>query len=136
MEAFHAGQEIMLIECHDCIGASVDGRFQNHVVIRVGQSWPPSEGKLHRPCHCCQIINYMTNFGAAQSTYGQMLWPGQYCFVLKYEWDRQQQFKLLVESGQQKLPGSAFATPQGRHYHISVENVRRSHFLMILHAIS
>jgi hypothetical protein len=58
--------------------------------------WPPSEGKSNRPRDRGQIIQDMPDFGIAQSTCGQMLRAGQDCFVLKYERNRQQQFKLLI----------------------------------------
>ncbi len=43
-----------------------------------------------------------------------MLRAGQDRFVLKYERNREQQFKLLIQSGQQKLAGSTSVTPQRR----------------------
>src|ERR1700732_4569409 len=65
-----------------------------------------------------------------------MLRAGQDGFVLKHERNREQQFKPLIQGGQQKLAGSTSVTPQGRNHHVSVEHGRSRHVSMILHAIS
>jgi hypothetical protein len=65
-----------------------------------------------------------------------MLRAGQDRFVLKYERNREQHFKLLIQSGQQKLARSTSVTPQSRNHHISVEHVGSRHVCMILRAIS
>jgi hypothetical protein len=65
-----------------------------------------------------------------------MLRAGQDRFVLEDERNREQQFKPLIQSGQQKLAGSTSVTPQSRNHHVSVEHVRSRHVSMILHAIS
>ena len=78
----------------------------------------------------------MTDFGTTQSTCGQMLGAGHDRFVLKYERNRKQQFKLPIYSSQQKLAGSTSVTPQCRNCHVSIENIRSWHLGMILHAIS
>jgi hypothetical protein len=128
--------EIALIERHDCAGPSVNCGFQNHVVVRIGQPWPPSEGESNGPCHRCQVIKDTPDFGTPQSAGGQMLWPGQHGFILERERYREQQLELPVQSSQQKLAGSASITPQGRNHHVRVEHVRIHHYAMILHAIS
>jgi hypothetical protein len=43
-----------------------------------------------------QVIENMTDFGTTQSTCGQMLGAGHDRFVLKYERNRKQQFKLPI----------------------------------------
>ena len=65
-----------------------------------------------------------------------MLRAGQDRFILKYERNREQQFKLLIQRRQQKLAGSTSVTPQSGNHHVSVEHVRSRHLSMILHAIS
>jgi hypothetical protein len=50
-----------------------------------------------------------------------MLRAGQDRFVLKHERNREQQFKPLIQGGQQKLAGSTSVTRQGRNHHVSVE---------------
>jgi hypothetical protein len=56
-----------------------------------------------------------------------MLRAGQDRFVLKYERNREQHFKLLIQRGQQKLARSTSVTPQRRNHHVSVEHVRSCH---------
>jgi len=62
-----------------------------------------------------------------------MLRAGQDRFVLKDERNREQQFKPLIQSGQQKLAGGTSVTPQSRNHHVSVEHVRSRHVSIILH---
>ena len=57
----------------------------------------------------------MTDFGTTQSTCGQMLGAGHDRFVLKNEPNRKQQFKMPIQSSQQKLAGSTSVTPQCRN---------------------
>jgi hypothetical protein len=128
--------EIALIECHDCAGASVDCSFQNHVVIRIGQPWPPSENESNGLCDSRQVVEDMPDFGAAQSAGSQMLCPGQHGFILEHKRNREQQFKLPIQGSQQNLAGSAAIASQGRNHHVRVEHVGNRHCLMILQAIS
>jgi hypothetical protein len=65
-----------------------------------------------------------------------MFWPSQNRFIFQYQRDRKQQFKLLIQSSQQKQAGSASVTPQCCNYNVNVENVRSQHSYMILQAIS
>jgi hypothetical protein len=78
----------------------------------------------------------MTDFGTTQSTCGQMLEAGHDRFELKYERNRKQEFKLSIRSSQQKLAGSTSVTPQCRNCHVSIENIRSWHLVMILRVIS
>jgi len=118
--------KIAPIESYNCAGAAVDCRLQNHVVIRIGQRWPPAEGKANRPRNRCQVIENMPDVGSAQPTSCQMFRPRKNRFILEHQWDRQQQFKLPVQGGQQKLARSAPVTAQRRNHHVGVGN-ERSH---------
>jgi hypothetical protein len=62
--------EIALIERHDCAGSSVNCSFQNHVVVWIGQPWPPSEGEPNGPRHRRQIVKDKPDFRTAQSASG------------------------------------------------------------------
>jgi hypothetical protein len=62
--------EIALIERHDCAGSSVDRGLQNHIVIWIGQPWPPSEGEPNGPRHCRQVVKDTPDFSTAQSASG------------------------------------------------------------------
>jgi len=65
-----------------------------------------------------------------------MLGPGQHCFILGYERNRKQQLEVPIQSGQQKLARGTPVASQGRNHHVRVEDIRTSHWQMILQAIS
>jgi hypothetical protein len=63
-------RKIALIKGHDCSGPAVDCCFQNHIVVRIGKAWPPSEGKSNWRRHYRKIVKYMPDVVAAQSASG------------------------------------------------------------------
>jgi len=77
--------KIALVESHDRICVAVDGGFQNHIVIRVGQCGSPPKRERHTPAQEGQAIENVRDIFHACPRLSQMLWPAQNGLVFQHQ---------------------------------------------------
>ena len=95
---------VFQIERRDGIGISVNGRFHDQLVVRMGAGRAPMEIENDRHAHACQGIEKLLHFPFGCSGPVQVLSAPQNRVVFQQQRGRQQEAKPAVEGIQQQLP--------------------------------
>ncbi len=77
--------EVPLVKSHDRMCLPVDGGFQDHIVIRIGQRGPPAKRERHAFAHERQAIENVRDLFSARPRRRQMLWPAQNGLILQHQ---------------------------------------------------
>jgi hypothetical protein len=75
--------KITQVESNDPMSIAIHCGFQDHVIIRIGQTGPPPKSNLDGLSNGGKIIQHSTDFGFAYSAYRQVFRTRKYSLILQ-----------------------------------------------------
>jgi hypothetical protein len=109
-------------ESNQGVSLPINRRFQNHLVIRIAQLWPPRKVPPDGPDDARKIIENGNYLGFRSPGSVEVLLPRHDRLILRKESNAGEHFMLLVQARHKKASRCALRASHGCDHHVGIQN--------------